>query len=279
MNYSFEIIVLSAFFHASWNVLIKMSKNKTQSTKYMLTVATVAGTIFMLIYDRNLLLVDINKMYLPIISAFFFSMYQLFTATAYKYGDVSLVYPITTAAPLFIVIWAYLFLGERISAIGFVGILLIVGGCIFMNSTRGSNKLAVKAVLYALLAAWVYSFGALADKLGVSEFNPLTYIYWMTFFSMVFSWIFVTIIYRKEEHSKIEWKLVIAAGIIVYASTAAFRIGLVDIEISYAAAVRQVSALFGLLIGVFFFKESSGVRRLIACLIILFGVTLIRLFN
>ena len=52
------------------------------------------------------------------------TFYHLALTASYERIDVSLAYPLTTTAPLYIPLWAYIFLGERLSATGIFGILV-----------------------------------------------------------------------------------------------------------------------------------------------------------
>jgi len=283
-NFSFELVILSALFHTLWNIFLKRSSNKILFTRYMIIMSFFMATVVMVIFFRDHLFYDRDTFMYACFSAFFFSLYQLFVASAYEYGDVSLIYPITTSSPLFIVILSYLILGEIITIQGFFGILMIIFGCFLMNMTKGKGKFELRAVIFAFIAALIYSFGAINDKIGVTKIDPILYIYIMMVFLAIFSPIFSIFFLRfqkkdniNEKEEKINWKLLILASLTISLSTATFRLGLIGMPIAYATSIRQVSSLFGLLIGIYFFKEKSGFKRFIGCMVILLGVVLIRL--
>lgn len=277
MATSFSLIILSAFFHSSWNILVKSAKNKHSFTVHIHIAATIFMTIVLLLFYREAIYFDKVTVLFALCSAFFFSLYQVFVAEAYKCADVSMVYPITTSSPLFIIVWAYFLLGEKISLVGFLGVILTIAGCYIMNMTKGSNKTAFRGIIIAGLAALFYSFGAMADKMGVTSVNTILYIYLMTFFMTIFTSTFVGIAHLYTKKSKIEWKLVILGGLALASSTIFYRLGLIDIPIAYATSLRQISAFFGLLMGIILFKESYGIKRAIGCVVIISGIVLIRL--
>ena len=72
------------------------------------------------------------------------------------------------------------------------------------------------------------------------------------------------------------WKLILISGPILMASFIAFRYGLKMAPVSYAVPVRQVSILFGVLLGMLFLKESYGRIRLASAALILAGAFLIK---
>lgn len=277
MALSFTLIIASAFFHATWNVLLKLAKDKHAFSFHIHIVASVYMTIIMVLFFPDSLRFHSSTFLFALLSAFFFSMYQTGVAEAYRFADVSMVYPITTSSPLFIIIWAQVFLGEKISVAGFSGIILIIIGCLVMNLTRGGNKTAVRGIIFAILAALFYSIGAMFDKLGVDSVDTILYIYLMTVFMAIFLCPLWLVMDRKQKKSVVEWKLILTGGFVLMASTALYRFGLIDMQISYAAALRQVSSFFGLVMGIMFFKETYGLKRAVGCTIILFGIVLIRL--
>lgn len=283
MSFALFLVFLSALFHAMWNLGVKLSKNKVVTNLHMQIAAAIIIFFYTLILHKSEMSLDKVTIFYAAISAFFFALYQYLTAMAYRYADVSLVYPISTSSPLFIVIWAYLLLGEQISIVGFLGIVLILVGGYIINVTKGSAKGSFNGIIMALLAAFFYSFGALADKLGVGGVSPNLYIMYTVSFIAFYSLLINTLIGIKTKtllekvRYKPEWKIVIPFGIIMGASLATFRLGLVEVPVSYASALRQVSSLFGVLMGIIFLKEAYGWKRIIGSIIIISGVILIKL--
>lgn len=283
MSVSFALIVISAVFHASWNLLVKKSNDKVAYNIHIQAATAIIITFYTIVFHPEALYFHKSTFMYALLSSFFFALYQHFAAVSYKYADVSMVYPITTSSSLFIVIWAYFLLDEKISIIGIFGIILLLAGCYIMNVTKGSGKSGIKGILIAFLAAFVYSFGAMADKMGVGSVNTHLYIMLMADFISLYSIIFSTISHRKtltlhnRIKSPVQWKLVFIGGFAMAASIVTYRLGLVDMPISYASALRQLSSFFGVLMGIFFLKESYGKQRVIGSIVIIAGITLIRL--
>ncbi len=284
MSSAFVLVVVSAVFHAGWNLLVKVSNDKVSYNVHIQIATAVFITSYTIIFHPDAFYFHKPTFMYALLSSFFFALYQYFTATSYKYADVSMVYPITTSSPFFIIIWAYFLLDERVSLFGILGIILVLLGCYIMNITKGKgSKTGLYGILIALLAAFVYSFGAMADKMGVGSVNTHLYIMLMADFMSFYSVLFTTISHRKSVtlHNKvnipIQWKLVILGGLVMAASTVTYRLGLIDMQISYASALRQLSSLFGVLMGLFFLKESYGKQRIIGSIVIIAGITLIRM--
>ncbi|MBI9090839.1 MAG: EamA family transporter [Desulfobacterium sp.] len=284
----FLFIVASALFHVLWNSSLKMSDDKPSAVLLMMVV-TVTGFVPYVLWWCPVERLFVPSIFLSALAAgFFFFLYQYFVAISYDKGDLTLVYPLTVTGPVYIVLWSYLFLGERISLAGAGGILLIIYGAVTLQTDRftffpGDAKRFTQkraGVLTALCAAFFYSFGAVADKLGVMGGNIVLYTMTLSVIMLIFH--LTRMIFQKQTGSvKKELKanpLVIAGGgVVMLLSFITFRIGLEEVYASYASALRQVSTLFGLGIGYLVFKETLTFRRILSSCFIVAGAVLIKI--
>lgn len=273
----FLFIIISALSHSLWNILLKKSENKYAFNFYMHLVNIAFFTMLYPLFFSDYLYFDGWIVFSAFIAALFFTGYHLAVSTSYRYADVSLVYPITTSSPFFILIWAVLFLKEELTSIGVIGIFAIVIGTLVLNSVKGKGLKLGKGVFYAFLAAFMYSFGAIVDKKGVSQGNFILYVYSMSFFMTSFLYLFsrrsgdISFKYIKKD---LKW--VFLAGVIVFASFTSYRYGLTMVELSYATALRQVNVLFGAVMGLAFFGEKLTVNKVLGTIVIMAGVMLIK---
>lgn len=259
-------------------MLLKKSENKYAFNFFMHLVNITLFSLLYLTVFRNYLYFDLATVVFAFFAALFFAGYHLAVSTSYRYADVSLVYPVTTSSPFFILIWALLFLKEDLTLTGVAGIVLIVLGTIVLNRVRGQGLTIGKGVLYAFLAAFLYSFGALLDKKGVNAGNFILYVYAMSFFMTSFLFLFsrkTGELTYKNIRNDLVW--VIIAGVIVFASFTTYRYGLTMVELSYATALRQVNVLFGAVFGLMLFGEKLTVNKLLGTIMIMAGVVLIKI--
>ncbi len=278
---SFLLVLISAFFHAGWNLALKLSKDKLVYSVHIQAIAPIIFTPIMFIFFPESLTFHKSTFIYATSAALFFAMYQLLTAVAYKHADVSVAYPITTSSPLFIVVLGYFILGERITFGGFLGILLVISGGYIINMTRGNSKSATLGIIAAIMSAVVYSFGALLDKKGVTSVDTMLYIYLMLIFMAIFSFVITVAIEsrgKKNFSLKVtDWKLTMIGGLAITLSTITYRLGLEGMLVSYATSLRQISALIGVSLGIIFFHELAGGKRILGAVVIFAGILLIRL--
>jgi uncharacterized membrane protein len=221
---------------------------------------------------------DLRTIFLGLLAAICFTLYHLCLSTSYNLTDASLVYPITTASPLLVVIWAKFFIGEEISFFGLFGILIILIGVMIMHSTKMKVSLDTKGIIFAILSAVFYSFGAIVDKFGVSNSNFILYVYSLVVFMTMFLTIQAKLKYKNhlEEFDKNKIYVLIG-GVIIFLSFLSYRLGLVYMNVSYATSLRQINAVFGVLLGIYFLKEKLYLKRIVGAIIISIGAFIIKL--
>lgn len=226
------------------------------------------------------------------------ALYFFWMSRAYQHGDLTLVYPIARSTPAFLPLIAVPLFGESISIGGAIGIATVVGGMWLVslgNETGGGFRLGAfrtKAVGYATLTLAATLAYSLIDKqamtlLAASTWtNPLPRAaFFVIFLGAANAVVFVPLAFARsgmpaadlcrsvKEHL---WPATAAAGV-SYVGYALILTALETAPVSYVVAVRQVSVLFALLLGVFWLGERPGRLRLIGACAMFTGVVVIAL--
>ncbi len=201
---------------------------------------------------------------------------------------LSLTLPYLAFTPVFVIGIAWVLLGERVSARGAVGVLLVVAGAWLLNGDqaraldwrtwgrplrailyeRGSRMMLAVALIYALTAT--LGHGAMR-YLGPERFGPFY------FGALGLAVILVFAVPRPRLLLKLASRplpvLAVAAlsGMMAYTHFLAIQ----QVEVAYMIAVKRTSLLFGILYGVLWFKERGLLRRLPAGGLMVAGVVLI----
>jgi drug/metabolite transporter (DMT)-like permease len=287
---AFIAVIASALFHSGYNLLIKVSDEKTLYMWSIFSVGITAGWVVGCFMVPGFLEFKPSVVLFAALSAAFFTSYHLCGARAYASGegDLSLSYPLTTLAPVFIPFWAYLLLGDTFTIKVIAGIIIATAGtyCIQLKFARervrfSSLGFGSEAVRFALLASFLYSFGAISDKIGVSRGGYYIFsVYMMTMIFIYFTSV-VLINNRTRQRAfhcyrKYPFR-VLLGGILLFFSNISYRFGLEVTDVSYAAGARQSATLFAVLMGVFLLKEPYGLFRFLAGLIIALGIVLIKI--
>jgi drug/metabolite transporter (DMT)-like permease len=273
------LVVISAFMHSLWNLLLKKSSDKHKFNYQMHLLNLAIITIIFTVFFRKYLYFDVKSVIFGFLAGLFFSFYHYFLSLSYKTEDVSKVYPITTSSPIFVTILAMILLGEKITMLGFLGILTVILGILIINAVTIKNFTFTRGVVYAIAAAITYSFGAIVEKTGVGRSNIFLYIYFLTFFMTFFLFIYS----RKSTTAghlkffKENFSYLLAASVVLFLSVVTYRFGLETLNVSYASSIRQVNAVFGVIMGIVLLKEKDILRRLVGSIIIIIGIFFIKL--
>ncbi|HEX7401185.1 MAG TPA: DMT family transporter [candidate division Zixibacteria bacterium] len=287
------LIILSALLQAALNVPIKGSERK---------VAFIAGATFisLIIYFplfiyRGAILgehgypIGLWSWIGVIACSLVGTYYYIFLGGAYDRGDLSVVFPVTRGfGPLFILIFALLLLKEKISYLGFLGILITIAGSymIYLPSFKTSELLhplrAVrsKTFLFSMAAGACTAAYALINKRNLEVVQPFTLFYliyiFMTLFLLVFLWIKNRIRQTSLEFKHNRTNLFVF-GFFNFISSVLVLYALKMSKVSYLGAARNISVLFGVILGCFFLKEGYGKIRFLASLLIFGGIVLLSL--
>src|SRR5512144_656810 len=128
--FSLTLLVLAAVLHAFSNALIKLSRDKLAFTWWLLTASAIIGFPLIFFVGQP---PPIGWLII-LVSGLIEAVYFITLTRAYALGDLSQVYPLARgSAPLFVLLWALVFLGERPTPIGVGGILIVVLGLYLVN--------------------------------------------------------------------------------------------------------------------------------------------------
>ena len=220
------------------------------------------------------------------VSAVFEALYFISIARAYKHADLSVVYPLARGtAPLFLLVWSTLFLGEHPTAGGIGGIVVIALGLYLINLPRLAAWRAPLQALrqtgprLALLAGLCISLYTPIDRQGVKLLGPLLYTYlalWITVLLMTpytlraVGWGGLVAELRSSRFNSViaGFTTMAAYAIVLYAMRA-------GVPASYAGAMREISVVFGVIAGVWLLKEPGNAMRVLGAVAVAGGVALI----
>jgi drug/metabolite transporter (DMT)-like permease len=277
------LLLTSAFLHAIWNLLLKRSQEKYISMGWQVLISGVFAfclLIFTGFPPRSMWLFALISMSLE-------AVYFILLSNAYSDHDFSLVYPIARGtAPAFLMLWSILFLQEKPTVGGMLGISMIVSGMVIIGATsliqsRGS-RLHIKGVVTALAVALIISLYTLIDGTAVKNGPPLPYALTMFMFVPV-----LTTTYNVRrfgwKHFAAAWNgpripLILAAvlGVVAYLlALSAYTFA----PLSYSGAIREVSVVIGAFLGWQFLEEKMGGTRVLGSIVIFAGILVIAIFG
>ena len=294
------LLLLSAFTHAGWNFI---SKREHPTLSFYL-VANVFGTLCVLpilYYFRSHIGMIPSTVWIYVtISGFCLAVYMALLAGAYRYGDLSIAYPIARSLPVVIVTAGAMIIGKDTLPRWpyFIGMIFVVGGCILLPllSIRDFSfkKFINVSCMLAVLSAIFISGYTIVDhealrflrKRTDGFFNPvnatLIYMVLEAITSSIWKGVLVFISPKERENCKVvirDFKGAAAlTGIGIYVTYGLVLASMNYVSnIGYVAVFRQLSIPLGAMFGIILLKESRYPPKILGIIIIFIGLVFVGL--
>lgn len=201
---------------------------------------------------------------------------------AVKDYPLSLVVPLLSTAPIFMLLTSVVILGEYPSLLGLVGVVLVTFGAYTLNiHLRDEGLLAplkavykVRGARYAVLAAFIFSVDTALGKMALRASSPAFFSF---FYSLALGVAFIPIIARMSSRPRMvleDWRFGLV-GFLFAAGVYAFLLAIGRANIAYVSGVGRLSMVIAVLYGRLFFGEIHWRQRLVGAFIILAGVLFI----
>jgi uncharacterized membrane protein len=274
----FLAILLAAFLHASWNVLVRHNADRlvalTSLQTFMGGVGLAMGFWFGLPSDKAL--------FYALVSGLLHTGYNLFLVRAYRAADLSQVYPVARgSAPLMTMLGGILFLDDWPSVIGIVAILVLVAGLLLTGlGQRAVMSPDPQAMRYAFGTACFIAVYTLVDGMGArASGNPLGYAGVLFVLDGLFLLAASHFIRGRNFAAELlpHWRSGVLGAL---ASSAAYAIviwAMTKANVASVAALRETSIVFVLLMSSHVLKETLTRNRVIGGALIAAGAILLRI--
>ncbi len=278
-NAVFLAVLFAAACHAGWNALIKVGLDPLASATLMSLCGSVIALAALPLFGSPAAASWPWLIASSLIHLFYFGG----LIEAYRAGDLGQVYPLARgSAPLMTATATTIFIGEKLTLVGWGGIVALVAG-VFLLSVRGGRdvtRVDRRAIGFALFTALTICTYSVVDGIGARlSGEPVAYSLWL------FVGIAITLMpYALARGGRAIlstigpfWKRGLAGGALQIASYGIVLWAMTVAPIAIVATLRETSVLFGAIIAVVVLKEPLRAARLAAALLIVCGLVLIRL--
>lgn len=268
-------VLLAALLHAGWNALVKVAGDRL----VVLTAVSLGQGVF------GLLLIPFVPVPAPsawafiLISTAFHYGYVYFLFNAYRFGDLSQIYPLARGtAPILVAIGALVFAGEVLAPTELIGIIIAAAGiCALAFVTSSETRISLKGFVFATGTAAMIAAYTVSDGIGVRlSGSPMGFIAWLFVFELPVV-AFTAAVRRRQllvSLSRERWKFtgcalfsVAAYAIVIYVSAYA--------PLAMVSAIRETSVVIAAMIGVFILRERPWQQRVGTASIVALGVILL----
>ncbi len=273
-----SMVLLAAILHAGWNALTKSSSDRTLTLAVLLGTCSLIGAIacfFVPVPDPA------AWSYLGV-SIVFHALYQIFLLQAYRFGDLSHVYPIARGlAPVLVALLAALFAGEMpgfVQGLGLAVASLSIASLALEPRTLGPG--ATRSVVAALVTAAMIGTYTFIDGQGVRRAGTsFSYIAWNMWLTSIPMFSFVVLRRRARLRAilgSVEGAKAVAGGVVAALGYGIVLWAMDGGAMASVAALRETSVVFAALIGTVLLGEAFGSRRIVAAIGVALGVILLQ---
>ena len=276
---------LSAFFAGVTAILAKCGIKETNSD-----VATAIRTIVVLFFAWFMALltgsisticsISGKTLLFLILSGIATGASWLCYFKALQLGDVNKVVPVDKASIILTVLLAFIVLGETVSVLKIIALVLIGAGTFMMIEKKESTKEKSKGhswLFYAILSALFASLTSILGKIGISgiESNLGTAI--RTTVVLFMAWLVVFV--KKEEVNitsikRRELLFIILSGFATGASWLCYYRALQEGSASVVVPIDKLSIVVSIAFSYFVFKEKLKLLSFIGLVLIIIGTAL-----
>jgi drug/metabolite transporter (DMT)-like permease len=271
------LVLVSALLHAGWNAITKSSSDP------LLNIAIVTSSGGLIAGAMIPLTPTLNPAAFPYLlcSAVLHFVYQLTLVRAYRYGDLSQVYPIARGvAPLGVATLAALLAQEIPSARQAFGLAVASASIMSLGMIGREHARSRTAVGLALITGTLIGMYTFIDGMGVrAGGHASSYISWM-FFVDSFPILIASLVRRRgrvKEFVRTEWPRACMGGLMAITGYGAVLWAMSRGAMAPVASLREASVLIAAVIGTRMLGEPFGRQRVLAAAGTVVGLLLVQL--
>ena len=275
----FAAVMLAAVLHSTWNGMVKKHKDKVISVSAIVFGHVPMALVVMLFMP----LPTLESVPYIILSAIIHQGYQVYLISAYKFGDLTKVYPVARGTgPIVATLISILALGVVFSKFQIISIILISFGIIILGLLSKNSQNNNKALIYSLATGFFIGIYSLTDGYGARiSLSPLSFLGWSFILNaMIFPFTLKLMNYSNVFSRVIkEAKLVFwVGGTLSYVVYAIVVWAFTKAPIPLVGALRESGIIFSIIIGIFFLNEKISINKVISIILIFLGVVGLKIF-
>ncbi len=276
------LVILSSILHAIWNLIAKKVSGGLHFAWILWFFSTLLLTPFAI---RDFAHGDFRITWFPLViicmSSLLHAGYFLMLQKSYKYGDLSIVYPVTRGlGPLISVILAIVILHERPTLVAISGTVVItIGIFLLAGKMKMFNGRETRiSFLYSFITSLFIGGYLIADKyaVGIAMVSPI-------FFSWSYelgrTLILLPSIFKSLDKISYEIKVHFKECVFMaFLGTSSYLLILFAFQyapLSYIAPARTLGIVFGTILGGILLKEEEISKRIFASCVIVTGLVLL----
>jgi drug/metabolite transporter (DMT)-like permease len=266
--------LVAALLHAAWNAGLKAGNDRLIDAALLFSFAGLIGLASTFLTPP----MELAAAPWIALTAALHLPYVYLLARAYELGELSHVYTIARGLPpLMIAGLAAVTVAEIPTPLAVFGIGLISIGILTVGMSAGAHR---EGTLIAAAVAVTIALYSVSDGIGVRVAgDAVAYNGWL-FFAVGAVTLAMALVLRGRgvaAYARANWRRAVIGGALAFVSYGLVLWAMTFASIAGVSAFRETSVVFAALIGMLFFGEGAGVRRIVGATIVALGAVVLKL--
>ena len=243
-------------------------------------VSVIAIILYVLITNRKLFKASVKELVLFVSSGIAVFLTAFFYYASIAYSSVSVAVMLMYTAPIFVMTYSVLFLGEKLTVVKFISIVLVLLGCALISGIVGGAQFNLWGVITGLLSGISYSAYNIIAKVQISKKgNPLSASVYCYIFMALASFLFADVggIFTIANTQPVYlYALIIGVGVFtVTLPYSLYTLSLKYIPVGTASALGIIEPMTATLFGVAIFGEPLSLSSVVGIVFIMTAVLML----
>ncbi len=200
---------------------------------------------------------------------------------AMKKMSLSLYSVIRLSGIIFTILLSVLFLGEKITSLMAIGIIIVLTGLILVNTVsinyEEKRKTKIKSIVILLGSCLFSAISSIIDKKLLMHIKSGQLQFWFLFFMTIIYWV-ILLGRRKKINFKAAkknfWIPLASISLIIGDRFLFMGTEIPESKMSIITIVKQMSAVYTIILGKYLFKEKDIAKKLLCSILIIGGIVL-----
>jgi drug/metabolite transporter (DMT)-like permease len=278
-NSDFLFLLLSSLMHAGWNFYAKRSPANKVVILWMGWMCAGFITLPFAIWTADFSQFGWHWIALLCLTVSIHAVYLYSLGSCYNVGEMSIIYPISRGIAIFMTVTIMLVFNlEEISSRGVLGVISLIIGIGFITIKR-FRDLERRAIMINAAKVGVFvSLYSIVDKFSLQYIPAFLYISLM--FTMTGLVLSPMMFFKLRSHALVVFNkhrsYSAMIGLVSFTTYYMVLLALDSAPASYVVALREISIVFGSILGMWLLKEEKSKRKIIGIIIITASVCIIK---
>lgn len=282
MNKGIILAFLTAFQWGALGIFIKNIENMT--TAGMVATRLLIGSFFLLLIimsqkkTRKNLLKSFRSIKFYILISLLMSTHFMFSTMGFVYSTVANASLLTSTTPIFVSLFAFIFLSERISNKEFLGIVIAFSGILVIFSSKGLSLEGeyFQGNIYAVIAAILIAVYTIIISKNMKKHSPLITLFWISFMGSILIFIGcgltnTPLLFKVTNNDILN---LIGLTIVGTLGHVCYFMCLKYIKTTTASSITMGTPVVAIIYAMFFLSETYTASNLIGIFICMCGIAL-----